>query len=337
MSKEIGLFIRKYRKKEKMSGIELSKEIGLTSGYISQIETGKIKLPSKNIMIKLARHLNIPFQKMMQITGYSLDEVEVEEETAKQKEIKKERDQRKAIEKREYTKKLREDHQQAEVIRKEKVAQEKERLAQKRQLKKEERMRNAEEAVNPPVIETSETDEQQMIQAKAVPQENRILTIHPLDVLLSLPTPILADLFLTHMRKGKAVYHTYLMHALEKGLEGNGSSREILDLLIANHADLLHLDVFQEAIIRQMEPSESTPPGTTYELKGQRFYPLWKKAYFADDELKDYGDYVLSSHNVEVFELEPLLKSNMVLLNGRIVNPNIVSTIKALLFETANQ
>lgn len=351
MATEIGPFIKRCRKKEKLSGIELSKEIGVSSAYISQIETGRIKLPSQNIMIKLARHLNIPMQKMMQITGYSLEDSVIEEETAKQREIKSERKKRKAKEKRVYIKKLRADHDKADVIRKEKLAQEKERLEQKRQLKKEERNQQKDEQANQQAIETGGAElpmeakgkeEVVMPTTPATPTKS-LISMHPLEVLLSLETATLADLFLTHMRKGKIIYHTYLVHALTKGADGNGSSSEIIDLMIANHHELLHIDVFQSAIVRYavQNGTNADDPVTgaiknIQDVEAQPLFPLWEKAYFSDNVLRDYGDYELSSHKVDTFELEPLLKSHMVLLNGRIVNPNVVRTIKALLMETTN-
>lgn len=349
MATTIGSFIKKYRKKEKLSGIELSKEIGVSSAYISQIETGRITLPSQKIMIQLARHLNIPMQKMMEITGYSFEESVIEEETAKQKEIKAERARRKAKEKREYTKKLKEDRKIAEEKRKEKVAEEKERLEQKRQLKKEEQNQERDEKVNQQGIETSGAElevngkEEVVNPVDSSTPNKSLISMHPLEVLLSLETTTLADLFMSHMRKGKIVYHTYLVHALVKGADGNGSSREIIDLMIANHHELLHLDVFQMAIVRYAEQTKSntddpiiTAINSLEDVETQSFFPLWKKAYFSDSVLKDYGDYVLSSHKVDTFELQQLLQSHMVLLNGRIVNPNVVKTIRALLFEAGN-
>ena len=351
MAIRIGSLIKKYRKKEKLSGIELSKEIGVSSAYISQIETGRITLPSQKIMIKLARHLNIPMQKVMEITGYSFEESIIEEETAKQKEIKAERARKKAIEKREYTKKLKEDRKIAEEKRKEKVAEEKEQLTRKRTLKKEAQVPDENEHLKQQAVETSghgakiEPKGKEHVDSPVgeSPSMKSLISMHPLEVLLSLETNALADLFMSHMRKGKIVYHTYLVHALVKGADGNGSSREIIDLMIANHHELLHLDVFQMAIVRYAEQNKSNTddPITTAinsleDVETQSFFPLWKKAYFSDSILKDYGDYVLSSHKVDTFELQQLLQSHMVLLNGRIVNPNVVKTIKALLLESGN-
>lgn len=352
MAIKIGSVIRKYRKKEKLSGIELSKEIGVSSAYISQIETGRIALPSQKIMIMIARHLNIPMQKVMEITGYSFEESVIEEETARQKLIKAERRRKKAKEKREYAKKIKEDRQLTEEKKEETRIDEEEQSEQKRTFEKEEQVLGNEGDIEPPAPQINENQGEINPEEKEAignPMENTQLnkswvTLHPLEVLLSLETTTLADLFLSHMRKGKIVYHTYLVHALVKGADGKGSSREIIDLMIANHHELLHLDVFRLAIVQyagQQVSNPNDPPASTIQtiadVDKHLFFPLWKKAYFSDDVLHDYGDYQLSSHKVDTFELEPLLQSHMVLLNGRIVNPNIVKTIRALLFESAHQ
>lgn len=178
-------------------------------------------------------------------------------------------------------------------------------------------------------------------------KKNGLIWLHPLELLRLLETKKLAEVFLAHMRKGRSVYHNDLLDALIKGDDGDGGSKEIIDLMIAHHQELFHLDIFRQAIVLYLEPEipEGVIPETRAKAKNRKtltamsdvdsfdFFPLWRKLYFSEDVLTDYGDYRLSSKKVSTFEISPLLGNQTMLLNGRILNPQTLKLIKILLAE----
>ncbi|MDS1029177.1 helix-turn-helix transcriptional regulator [Bacillota bacterium LX-D] len=52
------------RIKQNLTQVELAKMVGITNKYLSQLETGKSKNPSKALMEKIARTLNCTVQEL---------------------------------------------------------------------------------------------------------------------------------------------------------------------------------------------------------------------------------------------------------------------------------
>ncbi len=52
------------RIKQNLTQVELAKMVGITNKYLSQLETGKSKNPSKALMEKIARALNCTVQEL---------------------------------------------------------------------------------------------------------------------------------------------------------------------------------------------------------------------------------------------------------------------------------
>lgn len=79
-----GNYIREERKKKALSLRELAKRSGMSHPYLSQLETGKNKNPTPDMVRKLAKGLNIKYPDLLKIAGHIddkyliiwLDEVE---------------------------------------------------------------------------------------------------------------------------------------------------------------------------------------------------------------------------------------------------------------------
>lgn len=59
-----------------MTQTELAERTGLTSAYISQIENGKRKKPSREVIKKFAKVLSIPNIEVMQLLEFIADEAD---------------------------------------------------------------------------------------------------------------------------------------------------------------------------------------------------------------------------------------------------------------------
>ena len=64
----IGLNIRKYRKKQHLSQIELAVEVGIDRAYLSEIENGRTNL-SVNILYAIADALGVRAADLLTITA----------------------------------------------------------------------------------------------------------------------------------------------------------------------------------------------------------------------------------------------------------------------------
>ncbi|WP_419893618.1 helix-turn-helix domain-containing protein [Oceanobacillus kimchii] len=56
----IGDFIREYRKASKISSRELAKLVGKSSGYVSQVESGRNKNPDYNVLFNIFKTIGVP-------------------------------------------------------------------------------------------------------------------------------------------------------------------------------------------------------------------------------------------------------------------------------------
>lgn len=60
-------------KKMKLREVEEATEKAVSNAYLSQIETGKIKQPSPNILYKLAQVYGASYDKLMEKAGYIVE------------------------------------------------------------------------------------------------------------------------------------------------------------------------------------------------------------------------------------------------------------------------
>ena len=58
------------RKNKELSLRQVEQETGISNAYLSQIETGKIKQPSPNILYKLSELYDVPYNTLLELVGY---------------------------------------------------------------------------------------------------------------------------------------------------------------------------------------------------------------------------------------------------------------------------
>jgi transcriptional regulator with XRE-family HTH domain len=67
---EFGEYIREARKNLNYKIRQIETMTGISNGYLSQIENGKVEIPSPAILKKLAPILNMSYEDLMQKAGY---------------------------------------------------------------------------------------------------------------------------------------------------------------------------------------------------------------------------------------------------------------------------
>lgn len=63
MEIKVGELIKAKREEKKYSLVDFAQIIGITPGYLSQIENGRKKNPKLEILLKIAKELDIPVFK----------------------------------------------------------------------------------------------------------------------------------------------------------------------------------------------------------------------------------------------------------------------------------
>ncbi|MFP3975664.1 MAG: helix-turn-helix domain-containing protein [Chloroflexota bacterium] len=76
MDQGLAEYLRALRKKHKMSLRQVERKSGVSNPYIAQIEGGRRRPPSPEILRKLARAYDVSVREMLERAGY-LDEPEV--------------------------------------------------------------------------------------------------------------------------------------------------------------------------------------------------------------------------------------------------------------------
>lgn len=66
----LGKRIRQLRRAVGLSQSELAARVGVHASYIGHLETGRIKLPSENILTRLARALGTDSEDLLAAAGY---------------------------------------------------------------------------------------------------------------------------------------------------------------------------------------------------------------------------------------------------------------------------
>jgi len=78
---EFGRYLRSLRKQKKITIRQLELYSGVSHAYLSQIENGKRGLPSPEILRKLSKPLEVPYEELMYKAGY-IDFIEVPDDVA---------------------------------------------------------------------------------------------------------------------------------------------------------------------------------------------------------------------------------------------------------------
>jgi HTH-type transcriptional regulator, competence development regulator len=67
---KIDRFLKDTREKQNLTLRKVQEFTGISSAYLSQVENGKIKKPSPSVLYKLARFYNVPYESLLELTGY---------------------------------------------------------------------------------------------------------------------------------------------------------------------------------------------------------------------------------------------------------------------------
>lgn len=66
----LGNFLKISRNSKQLSLRDVERQIGISNAYLSQLEGGKIRNPSPNVLHKLASLYNVSYRELMQLAGY---------------------------------------------------------------------------------------------------------------------------------------------------------------------------------------------------------------------------------------------------------------------------
>lgn len=67
---KINKFLKDARGKRNLTLRNVQKLTGISGAYLSQVENGKIKKPSPSMLYKLANCYNVPYESLLELTGY---------------------------------------------------------------------------------------------------------------------------------------------------------------------------------------------------------------------------------------------------------------------------
>ena len=73
----LATLVREARLNKKISQRELTRRTGVDNNTISKIEKGERKKPNILILKKLALELELDFEKLMELSGYTTDEIAI--------------------------------------------------------------------------------------------------------------------------------------------------------------------------------------------------------------------------------------------------------------------
>ena len=70
----LGDFLRVNRNTRQFSLRDVERQVGISNAYLSQLESGKIRNPSPNVLYKLASLYDVSYRELMQLAGYPVPE-----------------------------------------------------------------------------------------------------------------------------------------------------------------------------------------------------------------------------------------------------------------------
>jgi len=71
---EIGAYLKEIREKRKLTLRKVQDLTGVSNAYLSQVENGRIKKPSPPVLHKLSDCFQIPYERLLKLTGYPTQE-----------------------------------------------------------------------------------------------------------------------------------------------------------------------------------------------------------------------------------------------------------------------
>jgi transcriptional regulator with XRE-family HTH domain len=76
---KVGEYLKKIREDKNLSLRDVEAETGISNSYLSQLESGKIKEPSPNLLHKLSEFYGVSYETVMELAGYPLSDINKEE------------------------------------------------------------------------------------------------------------------------------------------------------------------------------------------------------------------------------------------------------------------
>lgn len=73
--KSLGDYLKAGRNAHQLSLRDVEREVGVSNAYLSQLESGKIRNPSPNVLYKLASLYDMSYRDLMRLAGYPVPEV----------------------------------------------------------------------------------------------------------------------------------------------------------------------------------------------------------------------------------------------------------------------
>jgi len=73
---KLGSFLKKHREDLHLTLRDVEDKTEISNPYLSQLEKGKIKKPSPNVLNKLSELYKIQYSKLMKLAGYPVPEIE---------------------------------------------------------------------------------------------------------------------------------------------------------------------------------------------------------------------------------------------------------------------
>jgi transcriptional regulator with XRE-family HTH domain len=176
-------------------------------------------------------------------------------------------------------------------------------------------------------------------------RETKLNNLHPLELLKAMTPDVLLNSFFDLVKKLRLLYHDDLINLNLKGLKEEVTSKEIIDLVVVKNRELLHVYIFIVAMADYVgtkisadliwkfvkDPQDKTVYKKIEDDLGFDAFLIWYRHYFTKDILSDYGDYKLSNPDTHTFDISSILKTDTLLVNGKILKPKATKSIKALL------
>lgn len=78
--KELGPFIKSAREQKKITIREAEELSGISNAYLSQIENGKVKKPSPDILLKISRLYMVPYEMLLMKADYPIPDYGINQE-----------------------------------------------------------------------------------------------------------------------------------------------------------------------------------------------------------------------------------------------------------------
>jgi HTH-type transcriptional regulator, competence development regulator len=68
----IGAVLRQAREIRQLSAVDVARAAGISAAYLNRLENDAVKAPSPHVLHKLSEALNVPYNDLLQLSGYPL-------------------------------------------------------------------------------------------------------------------------------------------------------------------------------------------------------------------------------------------------------------------------